>query len=714
MAVTNKTFRLADPNGHDHGVRRQVLYSQVPDWRRHVQAGVTLAQAKAQAEAKASAVAAASRPSDDVAARQLADLSPSLAAVLRPQAAYRWLLPSVAAITPQYIESCLRGALAGNHVQAWELFDIMPDTDPEIASCMGEYLDGIGSKKFMVIPYADDDEEPSDQAVENAKIVGYALKNMRPDPANDENDARGTVRDIVAARFHGQSVIEVDWMDGYGSKALNFKKIPGMSGKFLMPRSTYWVHPCCYAWDMSGRLGLRMQLVNPDGTPNDPLVRAGTRLAADAHNNRPGSMVEPPVWNFIASQPRPSMLAAFPENKFLIGIMKAKTGTALGGSCLRPLAWWWCASNFCYDYLLNLSQLFGLPFRKATYKPGTSEPTKNEVRAMLQTCGSTGWALLPEQVNLEFESAAGGAGESPQSVFSKIADDMKRKVILHQTMTGGSTAGGSKGVGKSFGEVETDVKEQCIQSGADYACSVLNLQLVPSILKMNYGEDGDTELPTISLVDDDAGEFQDAQRDQLLSTIMDMPESYLRRKYRVPKPSAGDKLAGQETGTAGANMQFQKQQHDDQQQQAKSQQDFQQQQQDQQDSQQDQGESEDGKGESDGEDGNSMDENEARKAGKPGLQAKDADQGARDTIDDTSKEDAERVTKAFHNTVKPIVDRMDAIAKIKDPDVRKGMLEKFLADHGGAGNALTMDDSLAKVLEGIGARKFKAGLKPDV
>src|SRR5689334_16505047 len=55
------------------------------------------------------------------------DISDSLSRILRPQAAYRWLLPQLAAMTPQYIEMVLRGALAGSHVQAWELFDLMED-----------------------------------------------------------------------------------------------------------------------------------------------------------------------------------------------------------------------------------------------------------------------------------------------------------------------------------------------------------------------------------------------------------------------------------------------------------------------------------------------------------------------------------------------------------------------------------------------------------
>src|SRR5262249_35052705 len=62
-------------------------------------------------------------------------LPPSLAPLLRPQALGRWLLPQLSAITPQYLEAVLRGALAGDHVQQWQLFDLMLDTWPELAAC---------------------------------------------------------------------------------------------------------------------------------------------------------------------------------------------------------------------------------------------------------------------------------------------------------------------------------------------------------------------------------------------------------------------------------------------------------------------------------------------------------------------------------------------------------------------------------------------------
>lgn len=479
------------------------------------------------------------------ATQDLGTLSPSLASILRPQAAYRWLLPYLASITPQYIESVLRGALAGNHVQAWELFDLMMDTDPEISSCVQEYTEGVLAKKFVFEPYHEEDEEPSDLAKEKCKLVSAALRGMRPDMANDENDLSNTARDILAARFHGQSVLEVDWHTPEGE--LNIRQVPNL-GNVLLPRSTFWVHPVCYAWDMNGRLGLRMALTDLQNQTKDATL---TKLG------KVKSMVEPPAWSWITSQPRPSLLQDFPINKFLIGIHKAKTGSVLSASCLRPLAWWWCASNFCGDWLLNYAQLFGIPFRKGKYAPNTPEPIKQEIRQMLQSCGSAGYILLPSDVELEFMETGGGSSNSPQAFLFNFADSQKRKVILHQTMTGGSHDSMGKGGGKAFGEVEDDTKSQCIGAGAKNVASVINLQLIPMLLSLNYGEDGDLEAPTCKLVDVEVGGLADAQRDAALVQIMDVPDSYLHRKYGIPKPSDEDEIAGQDVGVLGAQAQAQ-------------------------------------------------------------------------------------------------------------------------------------------------------------
>jgi phage gp29-like protein len=611
---------------------------------------------------------------DDANARDLdlvRSLSPSLAAVLRPQAAYRWLLPYLASLTPTYVESVLRGALAGNHVQAWELFSLMMDTDPEISSCVGEYVDGVALKRLVVEPYREDeDDEPSAKAEEKHRLVSVALRGMRPDPASDEDDLTGIVRDVLFGRFHGQSVVEVDWFSG---GQLNRRAIAGL-GRAVVPRAAWWVHPVCYAWDMDGRLGLRVALESQlQGLAKMGALGSGVRPDLDY------SMVEPPAWSWITSQPRPSALMEFPANKFLISVIKAQAGPALQSCCLRPLAWWWVASNFCGDWLLNYAQLFGVPMRIATHTANLEEPKKAEIRQMLQSMGSNTWGLFPEGTKVDLLKAGAEGANSPQAFLFNFADSQKRKVILRQTMTGGSHDSMGKGGGKAFGEVEKDKTEQCIQSGANYVASVLNTQLIPYILAVNYPGDGaQDEAPACKLIDDDTGDLAEAQTLQVVAQLVDVPETYIRRRFAIPKPGPDDRVAGTEAGVAGAGFQAQQDQQQDQLKLAHKQADAQQAQADEMRRQREEGPEEP---EEPGQRQEQPDEEEELE-GRRGVRI--------------LAESAASV--ALAETVAPLRERVAAIARVADRPTRARLLRKLLADLPHVAAALRHDGSLAKAV----------------
>ena len=480
-------------------------------------------------------------------------INPSLANALRPAALNQWLMPYLAAMTPQYVEMLLRQALYGSHVAAMELFTVMIDSSPEIAACVQEWTEGVLQKRVVYDPYHEEDEEPSDTAIEKAKIVSAALRNMRPDATRDENGLTQTIKDIAFARFHGLSVLAVEWSDTYGDGSRFIRNVPNL-GSVLCVRSTYWVHPVCYAMDTTGRLGLNI--------PQDRLAGA-SRDAKAAH----ATLFDD---NLSFTVNDKSRITEFPKDNFLIAINKSKTGSVFGGSCLRPLAWWWLASNFCGDYLMKYAELFGIPLRKATYDPNTPDKVKREIRQLLQASGSEPWTMMPKGAEIEFERASGGGSDSPQAFLFNFANEMFRKVILHQTMSGGAKSQGT-GVGKGGMESEMEgAKKDCVDAGAQFVQDVLNLQLVPSILTLNYGEDGDMEAPTIRLVDVEVGGVADAQRDQILAQTIDVPDSYLRRKYGVPKMGPNDKVAGVEVGTLGAQAAVAQQQHDDQMKQAEA------------------------------------------------------------------------------------------------------------------------------------------------
>lgn len=404
--------------------------------------------------------------------------------ILRPAAAVRWMMPSLANMTPQYVETVLRGALTGSHVQQWELFDLMCDTWPELAACMQELREGVLGGKLTVEAFAEEGDPPTATALEKQKLVSAALRRMQPDVCADENDLDGTISDLIDAWFRGVTVLEVGWQQIFS----------GSHGRIVAPRSTWWAHPCCYGWTDGGRLGLRLQ---------------------------------------------EGMIADFPRHRFLIGVHKAKSGSALGASCLRPLAWWWCAANFSADWLLNLAQIFGLPFRWANYDPNAPQATVDAICNMLQNMGSAAWAAFPAGTTLEMKHENVSADHSPQGELLDRADRYARLLLLGQTLSGSQDA--SKGGGKGFGAVEVDVKQARMDAAAKFVCSVLNTQLLPSICELNYGHAD--ECPVASIIADNEGSLEEAQRDEILSRMMPLSVAYLRKKYKQPEPSPGEEIS---------------------------------------------------------------------------------------------------------------------------------------------------------------------------
>ena len=443
-------------------------------------------------------------------------LSRDLSRILRPQAAYRWLLPQLAAITPQYIEMTLRGVMAGSHVQGWELFDLMEDTSPRLMKNINEVKRAVVGLDWKLWPYQEEDAKPTNSALEKARLIGAALRRMHPDPTADENDFNGMLYDILDAWTKGQSVSEVDW---------EMRETP--VGSTIVPRTTYWVHPTCYAWTMQGKLGLRMEL-----TPG----------------NQGGYALSPGVWQSTTQQPLPSQVADFPPDKFLISICKGKSGTALGGALLRPLAWWWCAANFSADWLMNLAQLFGLPFRWANYDPSAPQATIDAICAMLQNMGHEAWAAFPAGTTLELKEAGKAGDASPQCDLLDRAEKQMDLLILGQTLT---TDVSKQGGSRALGDVHAGVKEEIVQAAGNWSAGILNTQLIPSILRQNFGDDSEApEYRPVPRKEEDS--LADAQRDQvLLAAGMEMPKVWFYDRHKVPMPESGEETIGGASGPSG-------------------------------------------------------------------------------------------------------------------------------------------------------------------
>lgn len=424
-------------------------------------------------------------------------LDVGMARIIQPAAAGRWLLPSTSQITPQYLETILRGALAGSPVQQWELFDLMEDTWPRLLKNANELKRAVVMRNWKCESWHEEDM-PADSAADDRRaLVSNAVWKMRPNPAADENGFQQTIYDLLDAWLKGTSVVEIQWE----------ARLDGKLGKIIAPRCTHWVHPSNYAWTDAGWLG----------------------LAPGA-----GAFVNP-----FRSDPKAT---PFPADKFIIAICKAKTGHPLAGALLRPLAFWWCAANFTAEWFLNFAQLFGLPIRWANYDPNVPGLV-DHVSAMLENMGSAAWGAFPAGTTLEIKDAAKAGNDNPQVALLERADKQCDILILGQTLTTDTPSAG--GGSRAQGQVHLSVRDQIIEGACDFAESVVNNQLVPMILRLNYGDaelapEFCAELETV------ADEKANAERDQiLLAQGVALPKSWFYQRHGIPLPAAGEEtIAG--------------------------------------------------------------------------------------------------------------------------------------------------------------------------
>lgn len=434
-----------------------------------------------------------------------APLDPELSRIVRRQAIGNWMLPSLSIITPRYIEGVLRGAIGGNHLNQWELFDLMEDTWPRLTKALGELKGAVVGMEWKLEAWAEDDQPPTDSALERKKLVSNALWRMQPAPDQDDNGFEQTIADILDAWAKGASVLEILW---------ETRRV-GQLGDLTVPNSTAWVHPINYAWSEEGFLGLNSSADGGTGYFNS----------------------------------RPTAVNRFPDNKFLVALRKAKSGPALTSALLRPLAWWWCAANFSADWLMNLAQLFGIPFRWATYSTAASDDTVTKIGNLLANLGSNGYGAFPEGTNLNFLDAGKNAGSSPQADLLERADKYCDLLILGQTLT--SEAGRSSGGGSlALGRVHEGVREEILQSASDFVARVLNQQLIPAILRENYGdaEEAPYLCPEPETVED---EKANADRDAVLLTQgVVFPKKWFYERHAIPLPQPGEETISGAAGSA--------------------------------------------------------------------------------------------------------------------------------------------------------------------
>ena len=421
--------------------------------------------------------------------------------IIQPQARDRWLSSAAREYTPETIETTIRGAMSGNLVAQWQLFDLMEGTWYRLQKNLQEVKRAVVGIDWTIQAWAEEGEEPSAEALKRQKLLSKAIWSMRPHAARDENDFEGMLWNLLDCWGKGFSVQEIDW---------ELSNLKSEISNLIVPRATRWIHPRYYGYPQDGdELMLCMRE-----------VRQGQRTEVRGQRSEVTA-------DFIP----------FPEHKFLIGISKEKAGHPIGGSLLRCLGFWWVVTNFSGEWMLNFAQLFGQPIRWATYDPSNTG-LLNVICQMLENMGSSGWAAMPAGTALELKEAAKSGADNPQSFLLQFAEKVCDIRILGQTLTSDVGDSGSR----ALGDVHQTVRGDVIDAVAARAAGILNQQFIPAFCELNFGDSD--ECPYFAPARKEAqDELAMAQRDEILiRNGVDLTQTYMRERFNLPTPQEGEPI----------------------------------------------------------------------------------------------------------------------------------------------------------------------------
>lgn len=179
-------------------------------------------------------------------------------------------------------------------------------------------------------------------------------------------------------------------------------------------------------------------------------------------------------------------------------------------------------------------ELFGMPQRIGKYSSFDPESRKLLEDAMsLQGSGSS--MVIPKETEIEIVETKGvSGGKSPYNEFRNACNEEMLITILGQTMT---TVQGDKGA-RSLGEVHKEVEEGKNKADMRFVQRILNHYVLPVFEKRGIHVTGG------KFIFPKAAQAITVEEVVKLSTIMDVPVSYLHDKYSIPAPVDGEPVAG--------------------------------------------------------------------------------------------------------------------------------------------------------------------------
>lgn len=228
-----------------------------------------------------------------------------------------------------------------------------------------------------------------------------------------------------------------------------------------------------------------------------------------------------------------------PESKFILHRYKARSGHPSRAGVLRVVAWMYLFKNYDLKDWVAFCEVYGMPLRLGKYQPGASDADKTALMQALVQIGADAAGIIPDGTSIDFINTEKASSTNLYEKLARYCDEQISKAVLGQTLT--SDAGnGSFAQSKTHNEVRHDLTVADCKALA----ATLRRYLIRPLVLFNFGED--KRIPYIRFDCEEAGDLKETA--EIIGTLiektgLEIPMSYLYKKFSIPKPEEGDKLA---------------------------------------------------------------------------------------------------------------------------------------------------------------------------
>jgi phage gp29-like protein len=330
-----------------------------------------------------------------------------------------------------------------------------------------DLAEAVQTLDWTVAPYVGDGEEATPEAQAVAKVVTDALWKRSPQkPGTFGHSFTQLLGALVHGKFRGFNVHEVEWK---------------FDGDMWFPAMFHQLPAQFMRWEYEAGKPDRLLFV-PDGETEEP---------------------------------RP-----FPDNKFIVALNTTGPDHPLYNATYYPLIAWFGAFKFGLGWFMEYCQKYGLPKLVFHYE---SESDRRQLEHDLSEEKVLNNILLKGDRTVDIANAPASGASLPQRELLNLAESACHKLILGQTLTSDTSEhGGSLAQAKVHAGVQADV----VRKTADYVADILNTQLIPTIVLLNYGT---TDVPMPELRAKIPQEGVTQERVQVVKTALEIKGMKLKK-----------------------------------------------------------------------------------------------------------------------------------------------------------------------------------------